>query len=223
MNKNAPGILEFKRALYIPLLLLFLLWFIKFLEIFSGISFSSLGILPRKVHGLLGIIFAPLIHANFSHLMNNSVPLTLLLIALFYFYRPIAFRVLILVWLITGICVWIGGRKAYHIGASGVIYGIAAFLFFSGLIRRNIQLLSISLAIVFLYGGMVWGIFPFNSDISWESHLFGGLTGLTLSIVYSDVKVKHEKPKYEDSDDELLDSFPYWEMDDEEKEFPDKS
>jgi membrane associated rhomboid family serine protease len=103
---------------------------------------------------------------------------------LFYFYRPVAFRVFFLTWIITGILVWLGGRSSYHIGASGLIYGFASFLFFSGIIRNNINLMAISLLVVFLYGGLVWGILPYDYKISWESHLFGALTGLALAITY---------------------------------------
>jgi hypothetical protein len=105
-------------------------------------------------------------------------------VALFYFYRPVGYRVFFLTWFITGLTVWIFARSAYHIGASGLVYGLASFLFFSGIIRNNINLLAISLLVVFLYGGLVWGIFPFDFKISWESHLMGGVTGLVLSFFY---------------------------------------
>jgi membrane associated rhomboid family serine protease len=92
--------------------------------------------------------------------------------------------VFFLTWIITGILVWLGGRSSYHIGASGLIYGFASFLFFSGIIRNSINLLAISLLVVFLYGSLVWGIFPFDYKISWESHLFGALTGFALAAAF---------------------------------------
>jgi len=197
------------RAAYVPLLLLCIIWLIKVFEFFGGTSFSDLGIYPRQIEGLKGILFAPLVHGGWLHLIHNSVPLVVLATALFYFYRFMALKITILVWLITGLCVWIGGRSYCHIGASGVIYGIASFLFFSGVFRNNIKLLAISLVTVFLYGGMVWGILPLNSEISWESHLFGALTGLLLALIY-----KHEGPQKEVvamDEDEEKDEYPYWE------------
>jgi len=120
-----------------------------------------------------------------------------------------ALKIIVFIWLISGLCVWIVGRSYAHIGASGLIYGNASFLFFSGIFRNNIKLLAISLLTVFLYGGMVWGVFPIDNTISWESHLFGALTGLVLAYVYI-----HEGPKKEEVtlDDEEQEEFPYWEQ-----------
>jgi membrane associated rhomboid family serine protease len=198
------------RALYIPILLLCILWSIMGIEYLFGISFGKLGIYPHKLYGLPGILFSPLVHANLKHLFNNSIPLLILTTAIFYFYRPIALKILILIWLVTGLCVWIGARSAYHIGASGLIYGNASFLFFSGVIRKNIKLLAISLLTIFLYGGMVWGIFPIDNNISWESHLFGGLAGMTFAFIFFDEGPKKEEIDWEDDEDD--DEFPYWEQ-----------
>jgi membrane associated rhomboid family serine protease len=135
--------------------------------------------------------------------------------ALFYFYRPVAAKVFGLIWITTGICVWIAGRHAYHIGASGIIYGLASFLFFSGIFRRNIKLMAISLLIIFLYGSMIWGVFPFVAEISWESHLFGGLSGLAFARVYSRKIILSEihKPVEEVEEEN---EFPYWEIENDE-------
>ncbi|MDP4210315.1 MAG: rhomboid family intramembrane serine protease [Bacteroidota bacterium] len=199
---------KFYRALYLPVILLIAIWGIKGFELLTQISLAEWGIFPLKAFGLPGILFSPLLHADINHLINNSVPLLVLNTALFYFYRPIAFKILILIWLTTGLCVWFGGREAYHIGASSIIYGDASFLFFSGVIRRNIKLMAISLLTIFLYGGMVWGIFPILPEISWESHLFGGLTGLFFAFVYASEGPQKEEPDWdEDSDDD-----PYWEQ-----------
>jgi len=201
---------KLKRAIFIPSLLLFLIWAVKGLELLGGISFDELGIQPRTFHGLAGIIFAPFIHANPNHLISNSIPLYILTMAIFYFYRPFAFNILMLIWLIGGSCVWITANGGTHIGASGVIYGEAAFLFFSGLLRNNIKLLAISLLTTFLYGGMVWGIFPFvDRQISWESHLFGGFTGVVLAVVYAGEGPQKEEIVWEDEEE---DEYPYWEQ-----------
>ena len=200
------------RAFYIPLFLLYLIWVIKIIEFLGGISFSDYGIYPRRIEGLIGIICAPLLHASFGHLINNSAPLVILTASILYFYRSVALKVIILIWVITGLCVWIGARSAYHIGASGIIYGDAAFIFFSGAIRKNIKLLAISLMTVFLYGGMIWGIFPIDMKISWESHLFGGLTGMILAFIYAGKEPVTEEKVWEEDPDE----YPYWEETEEE-------
>jgi membrane associated rhomboid family serine protease len=209
------------RAFYLPIVLIYVIWVIKLIEVLGGVSFSNFGIYPRRIEGLIGILFSPLLHADFNHLINNSAPLLILTTSTIYFYRSIALRVLVMIWLITGFCVWVGGRPAYHIGASSVIYGEAAFLFFSGVIRRNITLLAISLLTVFLYGSMIWGIFPFDVKISWESHLFGGLTGMTLSFIYAKQGPVTEEKVW---DDEPEETDPYWEVNEDEsagnKSFP---
>lgn len=171
-------------ALYFPGFVILLLTGIKIWEIAGGRPLSGGGIVPRDLKGLTGILTAPLVHADFSHLWNNAVPLFFVLWLLIYFYRQLAYKVFFLVWLITGLWVWAGARDACHIGASGVVYGLISFIFFSGLFRRIPELMTLSLLMVFLYGSMIWGIFPFVPDISWESHLSGGMAGLLLSLVF---------------------------------------
>jgi membrane associated rhomboid family serine protease len=171
-------------SLIFPAIFLIIIWLVKLTEIALNTDFIYLGLYPLKWRGLIGIITAPLIHADLRHLFDNSVPVFLLSTALFYFYRPVALKVFFLTWIITGILVWLGGRSSYHIGASGLVYGFATFLFFSGIIRNSINLMAISLLVVFMYGGLVWGILPYDYKISWESHIFGAITGLGLAIAY---------------------------------------
>jgi membrane associated rhomboid family serine protease len=216
MENDNPEKRKLLNAIYYPLWLICILWLIKGIEWIGGISFGSFGIFPHKFSGLLGIIFSPFIHGDAMHLLNNSFPLLILTATLNYFYKPVALRIFLLIWFVTGLCVWIGGREAYHIGASGVIYGLASFLFFSGIFRKNTKLLAISLLVIFLYGSMVWGIFPFFPDVSWESHLFGFLSGLTFASIYSKEGNPTETPEIIDEPD---DTFPYWEVDDTEENF----
>ena len=171
-------------SLIFPLFFIFLIWMVKIVEVGLELDFTSFGIYPLKVKGLFGIITSPFIHADFTHLINNSIPLFILSAGIFYFYSPIAFRIFFLTWIITGVWVWLSAREAYHIGASGLIYGFAFFLFFSGIFRKDVRLMAISILVVFLYGSMVWGIFPFFIEISWESHLMGAVAGLFLAIIY---------------------------------------
>lgn len=171
-------------SLFYPLIFLIIIWSVKIFELVSGIDLYFFGIFPKKASGLLGILFSPFIHGDFSHLISNSFPLIVLGWALFYFYRDVAFRVLIFSMLITGFWVWVMARPSYHIGASGIIYSLAAFLFTSGVIRKHPRLMALSLLVVFLYGGMIWGIFPLKERMSWESHLMGMISGGILAYFF---------------------------------------
>ncbi|PID69504.1 MAG: rhomboid family intramembrane serine protease [Flavobacteriales bacterium] len=170
--------------LAVPLYLVLLLWIILWAELKFDLYFTKYGLYPRTLKGLQGVIFSPFIHSGVKHLFNNSVPLFVLLLSLFYFYRKIAFKILIYGTLLTGIFTWVIARPAYHIGASGVVYLLFSFLLFSGLIRRYYRLVAVSLIVIFLYGGMVWYILPIKEDMSWEGHLSGFITGLLLAIIY---------------------------------------
>lgn len=175
---------RFFHSLVFPGFLLLIFWLIRISESVLQLDFSSLGVYPQSFKGLPGILLAPFIHGSFNHLINNSVPFLVLSVAIFYFYRGISYKIFFLIWIITGIWVWLLAREAYHIGASGLIYGFASFLFFSGVLRNDVRLLAISLLVTFLYGSMVWGVLPLKPQISWESHLSGGVAGLVLAIIY---------------------------------------
>jgi len=194
---------KFFQSLIFPSFFLSLIWLVKIAETVLNKNLIYLGIFPLKWNGLIGILSAPLIHSNFRHLIDNSLPVFFLSLAIFYFYKPVAFKVFFYTWFITGLAVWIGGRSAYHIGASGLIYGFASFLFFSGIIRENVNLLAISLLIVFLYGGLVWGIFPFDYKISWESHLFGAMTGGIIAFFFKKYGPPPPKEMPEEEDEEI--------------------
>jgi membrane associated rhomboid family serine protease len=182
---------KFLLSMIIPLIVITLIWLVKAIEILFEIDFSSLGIHPLSIDGLAGIVLSPFIHADLNHLFNNTLPLFFLSVALFFFYSEVALRVFILTWLFSGILVWIAGREAWHIGASGIVYGLASFLFFSGIIRKYFRLIALSLLIVFLYGSMVWGIFPgVYRNVSWESHMLGFFSGIVLAVWF-----RHEGPQ----------------------------
>lgn len=189
-------------SLIFPVAFLLAIWLVWFVEITLDLDFSRYGIFPRKLSGLKGIVFSPLIHADIKHLFNNSIPLLVLTAAIFYFYSSLAFRIFFLTWLMGGIWVWFGGREAYHIGASGLIYGFAAFLFVSGVIRNYIPLLAISMLVVFLYGSLIWGIFPIKPQISYESHMLGAIAGVVLAFHYR--KFGPQRPKYNWEEEEEL-------------------
>ena len=180
--------LRIYRSLRIPVILVLLLWLIKGADMLFDLELNNYGLFPLQVKGLPGIFTSPFLHADLAHLFANSIPLLILGSFLFYFYKDIAWMILFLTYIITGIWVWVYARGgAAHIGASGVIYGLASFLFFSGMIRRETGLLVITMLVAFLYGGLVWGVFPQlfpNQPISWESHLMGLLAGFVLAIYY---------------------------------------
>lgn len=158
-------------------------WIIQVIQ-YLGLNFASFGILPRTINGLLGIITAPFIHGDFEHLIANTLPFFILSFLLFLFYKKRASSFLLLIWITSGILIWIIGRSSWHIGASSVIYGLAAFLVFGGIMSRNWKLILLSIVIAVAYSGLVWGIFPQDPRISWEGHLSGALSGIFWAYAY---------------------------------------
>ena len=189
-------------AILYPLLLVIIMWLVFFAEqLFTGINWVRLGVFPRTTQGLVGILFMPIVHApkDINHILNNSLPILALTATLVYFYRDIALRIFILSWVLTGLGVWIiaANNNSYHIGISGIIYALAAFIFFSGVIRKYLPLQAMALFVAFVYGGMLWGVFPTEERISWEGHLSGAVVGLILAIWYSDKGPVAPKYQYE--------------------------
>jgi membrane associated rhomboid family serine protease len=197
---------RFYRSMLFPGLLVLVLWVIKLIEISFQVSFADYGLIPQSLIGLRGILFSPLLHADWAHLSSNSVPLFLLSSGLFYYYGRKAMTILILCWLVTGLWVWIfAADTGIHIGASGVVYALATFHFTGGILRREPRMMAFSLLVVFLYGSLVWGISPKffpDKNISWQSHLLGGLAGIVIAIAY-----RREGPQQKiyqwDDDDEI--------------------
>jgi membrane associated rhomboid family serine protease len=192
-------------SIIIPGIFIFLMWFVKIVEIIFNTDFSILGIYPLQLKGLPGIFLSPLIHENLKHLFDNSIPLFCLSTAVFYFYSEVALKVSFWTYLLTGILVWFAGREAYHIGASGLIYGFASFLFFSGIVRRYFRLIALSLLIVFLYGSMVWGMLPdLYKNVSWESHMLGFISGIILAVWFRNEGPQKPVEEWIDDDEEEL-------------------
>jgi len=188
-------------AMIIPGIFIALMWLVKITELLLDTDLSGLGIYPLTVKGLSGVIFSPFIHSDFNHLFSNSLPFFFLATALFYFYSEVALKVFSWTWFLTGLLVWLAGREAWHIGASGLVYGLASFLFFSGILRRHFRLTALSLLIVFLYGSMVWGIFPdVYKNVSWESHMLGFFSGVVLALWFR--KEGPQQPVYEWMDED---------------------
>lgn len=183
----------FLKSLLFAVSFIALLWLVQGLEQLTHIDMGKFGNLPRTLKGAVGIITGPLIHGDASHLLSNTFPLLLLITGVFYFYHYIAFEVFFWIYFMTGFWVWIAAREAYHIGASGLIYGLVAFLFFSGLFRKDSKAIAISVVVMFLYGGMFYGVFPSAGKISWESHLLGAVAGLLLAFYYRKHKLYDER------------------------------
>ncbi|WCC44201.1 rhomboid family intramembrane serine protease [Tenacibaculum finnmarkense] len=140
-----------------------------------------------------GILTSPFIHGDTGHLFNNSVPLFVLCASLFYFYRSVALKILIFGGLFTGFLTWVIARESYHIGASGIVYLLFSFVFFSGIIKKQYRLVAVSLIMIFLYGSMIWYVLPIKDGVSWEGHLSGFITGILLAIFYRKKGVIKEK------------------------------
>jgi membrane associated rhomboid family serine protease len=192
----------FFHSLIFPALMVFIFWIVEIIEQTIGISFVRLGVYPLHLKGLPGILFSPFIHSGFSHLISNSIPFFILMFALIYFYRRISYRIFIQLFFLSGAFVWLSGREAWHIGASGVIYAMAAFHFVSGIIRNDTRLLTMSVTVVFLYGGMVWGLLPIKPDVSWEGHLWGAISGVLLALYYRKYLIRRDKFDWEEEDDD---------------------
>ena len=183
-----------------PLLFVFVIWIVFWIESRFNINFNSFGIYPGKIKGLRGILFSPFIHGSLKHLFNNSIPLLVLGSALFYFYKDIRWKVFFYGFLLTGILTWIIGRPSLHIGASGIVYMLAAFLFFKGIFSKQFQLTALSFAVVFLYGSLLWYVFPVNPEISWEGHLSGFLVGFVFALLFRGNPVENKKYEWERDD-----------------------
>ncbi len=179
----------------LPFILLGIIWLIALVEFISGESLSFLGVLPRQLSGLPGIIFMPFVHGGWNHLLSNSFPLFFLSLAVFYLHRDLGYKSMAIIWISAGALTWIIARSSYHIGASGVIYGLATYLFFSGILSKDYRLWAFSLLISFLYGSLVWGIFPFDPQVSHEGHAAGAISGLGTALLFR--KQLPEREKYD--------------------------
>jgi membrane associated rhomboid family serine protease len=176
----------------VPFRLVFLMWLTFSIEFFYGYDFGFLGIKPRTFEGLIGIFTAPMIHGNYMHLISNTFPLLFLGSVLYFFYERIAGVVFFRCYFVTNILVWlISPRPSYHIGASGLIYGLAAFLISYGFLKQEIVALIISGSILFIYGGVfLAGVLPADPRISWESHLAGALVGVVTAFNLSQKRTR---------------------------------
>ena len=199
-----PEIRRIFLAMAIPLFFLFILYMIKVLEVGMDWNFTHLGIYPMEKEGVFGIFAHPLVHGSFKHLFANSIPLLFLSWCLFYFYKDLGALIFFFIWIVCGILTFIIGKPGWHIGASGLIYGLAFFLFFSGIIRKYIPLIAISLLVTFLYGGLVWDMFPLfaRDSVSWEGHLSGAIAGTMAAFLFKNKGPQKPDPFADEKDEE---------------------
>ena len=209
LEKSISGLKEQKdhtkllQSLLIPGGFIVLLWLILIIQQTFNLNFPYLfGLYPRKTSGLIGIITSPLIHGGYAHLFSNTLPVFLLSSGIIYFYPETAFKVISIIYIFTGLLVWLLARSVYHVGASGLIYGFASFLFFSGIFKRDNRSIGLALLVTFLYGGIVWGILPGQPGISWESHFFGGITGFVCAFIFRK-KDRHFKYDWEAEESDI--------------------
>ncbi len=194
-----------RRSFIIAVSFALILWFIKSVELFFSIDLVQYGVYSRTLSGLKGLFFAPMIHGSLSHLFANTAPIIILGSTLIYSYPKSAKIVIPVIYIGSGFGVWLFARSAYHIGASGLTFGMMFFVFTIGALRWDKKAIAFSLVVFFLYGGMIWGVFPSTPDISFESHLSGAILGIVLAILLKnrDPSPPEKRYSWEDEQDDV--------------------
>ncbi len=207
-NTSKKSSSNFRLALRTTLAALGVLWVILIIDSTFGLGLVRFGLRPQSAVGLVGLVTAPLLHANAQHLLSNSMPFVVSLTAMLFLYPNSSVRTIPLMWLGSGLLSWIIGRPTVHIGVSGLVYGMLAFVFIGGVLRRDMRSVSVTLLVGFLYGSMIWGVLPIRPFMSWEMHLSGAIMGGALAILYrSWDRVPIKRYEWED-DDSVPDWFP---------------
>jgi len=188
---------KFWQSITVPVYFVCIIFLLELAKQLLGLPTYNLGNKPRQIDGLIGIVTMPLAHGDFKHLFNNSASLIALGGFVFYFYKKVVYKVIGIIWLFSGVMVWLLARGTNHIGASGIVYGLAFFLFFSGVFRKDRKSMVVALVISFFYGSMVWGLLPGLKGISWEGHLFGAFAGVIAAYFYQNVDLPVQQPAEE--------------------------
>ncbi|WP_179335843.1 rhomboid family intramembrane serine protease [Winogradskyella costae] len=195
-----------------PLLILFAIWLVFWYQVRIDSGIKAFGIRPQKLEGLAGVVTSPFLHGDINHIYNNSFPLFVLTVALFYFYSKIAWKVIGFGILLSGFMTWLIANSGNHIGASGLVYVLVSFIFFKGILAKHYRLIALSLMVIFLYGSMIWYVFPIKTGMSWEGHLSGLITGLVFALIFRKQvakpdRYKWEQPDYNEEDDPFMKHF----------------
>lgn len=172
-----------------------IMWIVELIEVFSGHSMMTWGIFPRAWDGVVGIVTSPFVHGDWGHLLSNTGPMLMLVTMVFYFYSKVAIPSIAIITLLTGSMVWMFARQSYHIGASGILYGLVSFLFWSGIFRKNTRAIVLALVVLSVYSGYFTGIVPDESkaNVSWESHLSGGIAGIITAGLFKNTLENEER------------------------------
>ena len=204
---------DFLGAIRVPIYVVLFLWFVHLLSLTTGIRLGAYGVYPRTIIGIRGIFLSPFVHGSLHHLFSNSWPLLVMLFMIIFFYKRVAFSSIALIYLLTGVGVWAFGRShVFHIGASGVVYGLVSFVFWTGIFRRNLKSVVLALIVTFLYSSYFLGILPYREgmpwlsnqeNISWESHLIGGIVGIIVAFLFKNsIEIdEHKKDPWHDEDE----------------------
>ena len=202
--QSRPG--NFRLSLFLAFLFTVLIWIIWISGEIFELDLSRYGVFPGQLDSLGGVLIAPLIHGSLSHVFANSLPLLVMLTILFYIYPKSSPIVLITLYVGSGLVVWMIARPAWHFGASGLTHGLMFFLFTIGVLRRDALSSVFAMTVFFLYGGMVWGIFPRDPGISYEYHLAGAGLGVLLAFILRNLDDKPPLKRYDwqDEDDDII-------------------
>lgn len=201
-----------------PAVFIVFFWLLFFTNEAYNLNLHIYGVHPKDAAGLLGILTMPFLHGDFAHLFSNSIPFLVSSTFIFHFFPKEKWRVLFTIWFFSGLGIWLFGQgNSIHIGASGLVYGMVAFLLTTGFIRKNKNLTAVAFILVFLYGSMIWGLFPQYSwfekmNISWEGHLFGALSGVAMALLYRNRGPEDDPDPFEENDE-----MPQWWLDMEEE------
>lgn len=174
---------KFFDIISVPFYLVLSLWVVHLLKLTLNLELGGYGVIARESYGFKGIFTSPFIHGSLQHLISNSLPLFVLTTMIVVFYQRVAYQSIFLIYILTGLSVWLFSRpNVSHIGASGVVYGLVSFVFWTGIFRRNIKSIILAMLVTLLYSGYFMGVIPTQKGISWESHLFGAFVGILVAF-----------------------------------------
>jgi membrane associated rhomboid family serine protease len=171
--------MKIRKNIQLAMVIVSIPWLVYLINSAVPVDLRLYGLRPRHIDGLWGIICAPFLHVNYSHLIANSGALFVLLIVALAYSRRLTFTAVVIISVFGGGLVWIFGKdNTIHMGASGIIFGLISFLIFIGLFRREWRALAVSVAIFILYGGAILSLLYDIPGVSWEGHAFGFLCGV---------------------------------------------
>jgi len=200
ISKQKPSD-NFRKSFFIMLWFVILLWLIQITSTLLGLELVRYGVYPREIPGISGILFAPLIHGSFAHILSNTLPLLVMGTAMLLGYPRSSKLVFPVIYLGVGLMVWIFGRESFHVGASGINFGLLAFVFVIGALRWDKKAIALSCLVFFMYGSMIWGVFPTEPGVSFESHFFGAAIGVLCAFIFRNVDAKPPEKRYDWEDE----------------------